>query len=137
MKPILFLLAVVTLPLHAGTISLDVSGVLGPLFGGSDPLKLAGQSFTLAGLFDANLAPVSVTADSATYALPVNLQIAVGALYLTGYNADLTITTPPSGPDTVTLDFSVIQSNFSPDVYASLSLPAGTFSGPALRDFSA
>ncbi len=137
MKAVVFLLAALTVPAHAGIVNFDVQGLLGPLLSGSDPLKLAGQDFMASGAFSQDLTAIGTTGDSATYSLPGTLQITVGALTLTGYNANLTITDPASGPGTVSLGFSVIQAEFNPDVFATLSLPEGALQGAAIQDFSA
>jgi len=136
MKAALLLFTALTIPVHAGTISLDVTGTLGPLLFGTDPLQLSGQTFEASGSFSQDLVPVDTTDDSAAYALPVNLQIMVGALVFTGYDPLLTVVVPSSGPDSVSLSFSVLPAQFSPDVYAFLSLPAGTLVNTGLQDFS-
>lgn len=131
-----FAFAAVSVPLHAGTISFDVSGLLGPVLSGLDPLKFSGQTFSANGSLDANALPVSTTADSATYSIPGNIQITVGAIALNGFNALLTVTDPASGPDTLSLDFSVVEMTFTPDVTTVLSLPEGTLNGTALQNFT-
>lgn len=121
----------------AGTLSFEVSGLLGPDMQGIDPLQLAGLTFTATGEIDPTTAPFFVTADSASYELWGDLQVMVSKLPLTGYGVTLIMTAPPSGPDTVFVDFTVDEFGFSPEVIASLSLPAGTLSGTAIQAFSA
>ncbi len=60
-------LAVSALPARAGTISFEIGGTLGPVLSGSDPLNLAGQTFTATGSLDRNTPPSGSTLDSATY----------------------------------------------------------------------
>lgn len=136
MKAFVFLLAVLSIPAaHASLINLEISGTLGPKLSGVDPLGLTGQSFLVTALFDSSLIPVSMMGDSATYDLNGNLEIKAGKIDLTGYNATLTLTAPPSGKDTLALSFSVVEFSFEPEVYATLSLPAGTLNGTGIQDF--
>jgi hypothetical protein len=127
-------LTILALPAAAGTLSIDVNGVLGPLLDGADPIHLDGAIFTATGTIDQNAAPISVSGDSATYYLPGNLQIMLGNTTLTGYDAMLTMTAPSAGPDTMVLDFSIFQ-NAAPDVTASLTLPSGTLDGIEVQSF--
>ena len=129
--------AALAMPADASSIALDVNGVLGPVLGGSDRLGLTGLYFTLTGVMDQDAAPISTTADSATYSVPGTLQIALGNLMLTGYGATLTLTDAPSGPDLVTIAFDVTEFNFNPDVWATLSLPPDTLQGTGIQDFTA
>lgn len=131
----LLLLAALAIPLQASTLALDVNGVLGPVLSGSDRLGLTGLYFTLSAVIDQNSSPVRTTADSATYSVPGSLEIELGNLILTGYNATLTLTDPGSGPDVMSIAFGVTEFNFTPDAYATLSLPAGTLQGTGLQDF--
>jgi hypothetical protein len=128
-------LAALPPPADAGLLSIDVSGVLGPVLQGSDPIHLAGDTFTATGEIDANAVPIGASGGSAIYDLSGNLQIALGHLNLTGYDPMLTITAPSSGPDTVFLDFSVVEYSFTPDVIAEFTLPAGTLDGTGVQSF--
>lgn len=130
---LLLLFAVV--PVQASTLALDVNGALGPVLGGSDRLGVTGLYFTLSAVIDQNSSPIRATGDSATYSVPGNLEIELGNLILTGYNATLTLTDPGSGPDVMSVAFGVTEFNFTPDAYATLSLPAGTLDGTGLQDF--
>ena len=123
-------------PARAGTVSFDVSGMLGPVLDGIDPLKFAGQAFTATGSLDENTLPIGTTADSATYGIPGDILISLGAVTLNGFNATLTLAAPPSGPDTMALDFSVTELSFTPVVSAILSFPEGTLNGTGLQNFS-
>jgi hypothetical protein len=122
-------------PGMAGTLDIDVYGVLGPLLQGSDPIHLAGVDFSATGAIDANAVPIFEAGDSYTYDLLGNLQITLGKVVLTGYDPQLTITAPPSGPDTVVLDFGVTEFSFTPVVEAFLTLPEGTLSSSELQPF--
>jgi len=127
---------------RAGTVTFDVSGTLGPVLAGSDPFNFDTQPFEASGSLDANTPPSGTTANSATYDIPGNIQITVGPLgpsVLTGYNGQLTLIAPPSGPDTMMLSFSVSVTELytAPDVIASLSLPEGTLNGTGLQSFQA
>jgi len=130
-----FLFTAPAVPAHASSIGLDIEGVLGPVLAGSDRIGLSGLYFSLTGVIDQDSSPVRVTADSATYNLPEGLEIAVGNLVLTGYNATLTLTDPAYGPDMLTVAFGVTEFNFTPDAWATLFLPAGTLDGTGLQDF--
>jgi hypothetical protein len=121
----------------AGTLSMNVSGVLGPDLQGIDPLGLAGLTFTATGAVDPNAPPIYAAGDSATYEIWTDLQVTLSKLDLTGYDTMLTITAPPSGPDTVIMEFTVDEFGYSPEVVASFSLPAGTLNGSGIQAFSA
>jgi len=131
------LLAVLAIPVQASTLALDITGTLGPSLFGTDRLGLSGIGFTLTGVIDQGLSPIYTTADSATYSLPGDLEIALGLahLVLTGYNATLTLTDPASGPDILEIGFGATEFNFNPDVTATLYLPPGTLHGTGLQDF--
>jgi len=133
----LLLFIAVSIPMYAGTVNFGATGTLGPLLDGIDPLGLNGDSFTLTGSINQNAVPISVSSDSATYNVPVDLNVIVGSLNLTGYYATLTLTDPLSGPDTMTLAFSVVNIPFDPEVTATLLLPDGTLHGTGIQNFSA
>jgi hypothetical protein len=124
-------------PVMAGTLDIDITGLLGPVLQGSDPIHLAGVDFSATGEIDANAVPIFVAGDSSTYDLVGNLQITLGQLALTGYNPQLTITTPPSGPDTAVIDFGIVEFGFTPVAEAFLTLPQGTLSSSAVQPFGA
>ena len=128
-------LAALPIPAAAGLLSIDVNGVLGPVLQGSDPIHLAGDTFTATGSIDPNAVPISTSTDAAIYLLSGDLQVLVSNLTLTGYDAMITVIAPPSGPDTVVLDFSVLAYSSTPDVTASFTLPAGTFDGTGIQTF--
>jgi hypothetical protein len=133
-----FLSMALSIPARAGTVNFGTTGTLGPVLDGSDPLQLSGLSFSLTGSIDQNAVPISVTSDSATYLLPVNLSVRIGGLLpLTGYNSMITLTDPLSGPDTVSIDFNVVELSFTPIVGATLSLPDGTLNGTGIQNFFA
>ncbi len=133
---LVLLFAAFALPARAGTVSFDASGTLGPLLSGVDPLGFVGQAFITSGSLDENTPPTSTTADSATYNIPGNILITLGPVPLNGSNGTLTLTAPPSGPDTMALDFSVTVVGYTSDVTAILSLPEGTLSGTGLQNFA-
>ncbi|MGA3041657.1 MAG: PEP-CTERM sorting domain-containing protein [Bryobacteraceae bacterium] len=126
-------LAILKAPAFAGTLSLDVSGVLGPDLQGIDPLNMVGLTFSASGAINPNAAPIFVTGDSATYDFSEDLQVTLSKLTLTGYDATLTITAPPSGADTMIVEFDVDEFGFTPEVVASFSLPAGTLNGTEIQ----
>jgi|ERR1019366_126095 hypothetical protein len=128
-------LVALSIPAFAGTLDIDVNGVLGPVLQGADPIGLTGVTFTATGAIDANAVPIGIAGDSYTYDLSGNLQIMLGKLTLTGYNPELTITAPPSGPDTAVLDFGVTEFGFTPLVEAYLTLPPGTLNGTEIQKF--
>ena len=134
-----FLLTLVTLPLPgiAGTLDINVNGVLGELLQGNDAVGLTGIGFSATGTIDPDAAPVSIAGDSYTYDLAGYLQIMLGKIAMTGYDAQITLTAPLSGPDTVVLDFGVTEFGITPEVEAYLTLPAGTLDGPWVQPFQA
>src|SRR5579871_1802289 len=134
MRALFILLTTLTLPVCASTINIDINGTLGPLLAGSDPLNLAGDLFSAQGSFTDPFTLISGNGSSATYNVPGDLQIQAGNFDLTGYNATLTITDPSSGPDTLTLAFTIIQVITSPQAAVTISLPAGTFGSDNIQN---
>jgi PEP-CTERM motif len=130
-------LLLLVIPLHAGTLTFQTVGTLGPLLSGLDPLGFSGDSFTLSGTLASDAVPVSTTADSATYDFADDLQIMLGAFPLTGYFATITFTDAPTGPDLVSVDFNAVEFSFTPIINATLSLPEGTLNGTGIQNFSA
>lgn len=132
-------LSLVSLPRPgiAGTLDINVNGVLGPLLQGVDGIGLAGVTFSAAGAIDQNAAPIFSAGDSYTYNLSGDLQLTLGKISLTGYNPELTITATASGADTAVLDFGVSEFGFTPVVEAFLTLPAGTLDGSGVQPFGA
>ncbi|MFN7993678.1 MAG: PEP-CTERM sorting domain-containing protein [Bryobacteraceae bacterium] len=124
-------------PVSAGMIGFDISGTLGPVLTGIDPLHLDGSAFSATGSIDQNAVPISTTENSATYLLPAPIQVIAGNINISGYNASLTVTDSSSGPDIISLDFSAVEVIFTPDVNATLSLPDGTLTGTGIQNFFA
>src|ERR1035438_4542016 len=83
---VFLILVTLPVPAAAGTLSFDVSGVLGPVLQGPDPIQLAGATFTATGAIDPEALPIGISGDSATYDLAGNLQITAGTFTLTGYD---------------------------------------------------
>jgi hypothetical protein len=132
---VFLILVTLPVPAAAGTLSFDVSGVLGPVLQGPDPIQLAGATFTATGAIDPEALPIGISGDSATYDLAGNLQITAGTFILTGYDAMLTMTAPPSGPDTLFLDLRVTEYGFTPEIAAFFRLPSGTLNGTEIQKF--
>ena len=124
-------------PAQASSIGLETAGQLGPLLNGIDPLGLAGQDFLLTLSLPLDSLPISKTSDSATYSIPGTLNITIGALNFSGFYGNLTLTDPPSGPDTVGLDFLVSELGFVPVVTTTLVLADGTLNGTGLQNYTA
>jgi hypothetical protein len=131
------ILAMLPAPGMAGTLDIDVTGVLGPVLQGSDAIRLSGATFTATGAIDASAVPVGISGGAYVYDLSGDVQITLGLLTLTGYNPELILSAPSSGPDTAILDFSVTEYGFAPVVEAFLTLPPGTLNGPGVQPFSA
>ena len=79
----LFMLAMVALlgvcPLLATNIVYTVTGTLGPVLSGSDPLGANGQSGTLTASISPSAVPKSTTTNSATYSVPQGaVQVIIG-----------------------------------------------------------
>jgi hypothetical protein len=132
---VFFTLVTLPAPGMAGTLDVGVSGVLGPVLEGSDPIYLAGAPFTATGAIDANAVPIFTAGDSYTYDLLGTVQITLGQLTLTGYNPELTITASASGADTAVLGFGVTEFGFTPVVEAFLALSPGTLNGSGVQPF--
>jgi PEP-CTERM motif len=133
---ILISLALV-LPVQASILTFDMTGVLGPLESGTDPLSLAGDSFEFTGTIDQNAVPVSTDVGSATYDVSGDVQLIMRGLTFTSQDASLTIMDSDGGPDYLLFTFQLSAYGFTPEIAASLSLPAGTFTGAAPQDFGA
>jgi len=131
------ILAMLPAPGMAGTLDIDVTGVLGPVLQGSDAIRLSGATFTATGAIDASAVPVGISGGAYVYDLSGDVQITLGLLTLTGYNPELILSAPSSGPDTAILDFSVTEYGFAPVVEAFLTLPAGTLIGSGVQPFTA
>jgi PEP-CTERM motif len=129
--------AVISMPVYASTIALQITGTLGPVLSGTNPVHIGGDDFSLTGEIPQNLQPVSITSDSATYVLPNNLAITLDTLSLVGTGAVLTLTDQPGLPDILSLDFDSQFANFPVSFSSELSLPKGTLHGTGLQNFTA
>src|ERR1022692_2338164 len=58
---VFLILVTLPVPAAAGTLSFDVSGVLGPVLQGPDPIQLAGATFTATGAIDPEALPIGIS----------------------------------------------------------------------------
>lgn len=122
-------------PLMAANITYTVSGTLGPVLSGSDPLGGNGESGVLTAVASNTLAPTSKTKTSATYTLPagaITVNIG-GTVYGTTGTSTMKYTFPASGPDTVVFTTTVSISGITGTVVGTASLAHGSFTSTVLK----
>jgi len=114
----------------ASTIAMTVTGTLGPVLSGSDPLGGNGQSGTINVSVSESLTPTKRTSTSVTYTLPVGaITITIGGTtYSTPNTTTMKITVPASGPDIISLTTSVTYLGIKGTVTGTAALAAGSFS---------
>ena len=122
-------------PLMAASITYTISGTLGPVLSGSDPLGANGESGVLTATAGATLTPTKHTATSATYTLPagaitVNID---GTSYGTTGTSTLEFTFPAAGPDTMVFSATLSVDGFTGTVVGTASLAKGSFTKAALK----
>jgi hypothetical protein len=122
-------------PLMAASITYTISGTLGPILSGSDPLKANGESGVLTAVASTKLTPTKKTKTSATYTLPagaitVNID---GTNYGTTGTSTLELTFPAAGPDTMVFSATLSVDGFSGSVVGTASLAKGSFTKAALK----
>ena len=116
-------------PLMAANITYTISGTLGPILSGSDPLGANGESGVLTATASSTLTPTSKTATSATYTLPVGaITVNIGGtVYGTTGTSTLKYTFPAAGPDTMVFTATVSVDGFKGTVVGTASLAKGSF----------
>ncbi len=129
-------LVFVLCPLLAATnINYTITGTLGPVLSGSDPLGANGQSGTLTAVVSTTLTPTSHTATSATYTLPAGAITVVigGTTYGTTGTSTLKYNLPASGRATMVITSTISVSGLKGTVVGTASLSHGSFPKSVLK----
>jgi hypothetical protein len=119
----------------AQTITYTISGKLGPVLSGSDPLSANGKSGVLTAVVGSTLVPKSKTKTSATYTLPagaITVKIG-GSNYATKGPSTLKYTFPAKGPDTMVISTKVSEEGITGTVVGTASLAKGSFTRAVLK----
>jgi len=121
--------------LAAADIMYTISGTLGPILSGSDPLGANGESGILTATFSPTLTPTSSTSTSATYTLPAgSITVNIGGtLYGTVGSSSMKYNIPASGPDTIVITSKVNVDGIDGTVVGTASLAHGSFTSAALK----
>ncbi len=116
--------------LAAAGITYTISGTLGPVLSGSDPLGANGETGVLTIVVNQALTPTSTTATSATYTLPAGSITVVigGTTYGTTGNPTIKYNVPASGPDSIVVNATVNVSGIPGTVVGTAYLAHGSFS---------
>jgi len=122
-------------PLMAANITYTISGTLGPVLAGSDPLGANGESGVLTATVSNTLTPTSKTSTTATYTLPVGaITVNIGGtVYDTTGTSTLKYSIPASGPDTMVITTSVSVDGLNGTVVGTVSLAHGSFKSGILK----
>ncbi len=116
-------------PLMAANITYTISGTLGPVLSGSDPLGANGESGILTATVATTATPTSKTKTSATYTLPqgaVTVNVG-GTVYSTTGPATVKFTFPATGADTMVFNATISVDGFTGTVIGTASLANGSF----------
>ncbi|MGA2594684.1 MAG: hypothetical protein ABSH32_32700 [Bryobacteraceae bacterium] len=122
-------------PLMAANITYTISGTLGPVLSGSDPLGANGQSGILTAVVSTTAVPTSTTKTSATYTLPVGaITVNIGGtVYGTTGAATLKYTFPPAGPDNIVITAPISADGVKSTVVGTASLAKGSFTAAVTK----
>jgi len=115
------------------TITATISGTIGAILSGSDPLALSGQSGVVTVMVSESLSPTKTTATSATYTLPpgaITLTFDT-TTYTTTSASTMKITLPAKGPDVLVLTAS-IKDKLTVSVVGTIDLKHGSFPASVL-----
>lgn len=113
----------------AANITYTISGTLGPVLSGSDPLGADGESGVLTIVASTSLTPTSHTSTSATYTLPAGaITVVIGGVpYGTTGTSTLKYSFPAAGPDTMVVTSTVSVDALKGTVVGTASLAKGSF----------
>ena len=111
------------------TLTITMSGTLGPVLSGSDPLGANGQTGTLVVMASESLSPTSSTATSATYTLPPGaITVTIGTTtYTTSSKSTMKITVPPQGKDNLILTANLKEVGLTITAVGTAALRNGSF----------
>ena len=131
-RRLLFLAVVAILgvcPMLAANIVYTVSGTLGPVLSGSDPLGANGQSGTLTATISSAATPKSTTSTSATYSVPQGAVKVVigGTTYTTSGPATIVYDFPSTSNSKIVITATVKVLGISGNVTGTAQLAKGSF----------
>src|SRR5579862_3096275 len=111
------------------TLTYTISGTLGPVLSGSDPLGANGESGTITILINQGAKPKSTTATTATYGVPAGAVSADigGTTYTSTSPSSMKFSVPASGPDTITVTSSFTVDGLPATIVGIASLASGSF----------
>jgi hypothetical protein len=116
------------------TITANITGTIGAVLSGSDPLGISGESGMVMLMASESLSPTKTTATSATYTLPPGaITVTLGTTtYTTSSASSMRITLPAKGPDVLTLTANIKDHGFTASVVGTVDLKHGSFPASAL-----
>jgi hypothetical protein len=120
----------------AASITYTITGTLGPILSGTDPLGANGKTGTITIVVSETLKPKKHTATSATYTLPADaITVNIGGTnYGTTGTSTLVYSIPSAGPDTMVVTATVVVDDiFSGTVVGTASLAKGSFPSAVLK----
>jgi hypothetical protein len=122
-------------PLMAASVTYTVTGTLGPILSGSDPLGANGQSGTVTAVASTSLNPISKTSTSATYTLPAGAVTVVigGTSYPTTGTTSMKITESASKTNSMVFTTTVSVDGVSGTIVATVDLAKGSFTASVLK----
>ncbi|MGO4882806.1 MAG: hypothetical protein ACLP59_18600 [Bryobacteraceae bacterium] len=122
-------------PLMAAKVVYTITGTLGPVLSGSDPLGGNGESGTLTATVAQSLTPTSKTKTSATYTLPAGAITVVigGTSYGTVGTSTLEYKFPATGADSIIITATINADGFNGTVVGTAALANGSFPKSALK----
>jgi hypothetical protein len=117
------------------TLTITISGTLGPILAGSDPIGADGQSGTVTILASESLSPTKHTKTSATYTLPAGAITANvgGTVFTSNAPAKMTIKLAKKA-DTLTLIFASSVEGFSFTITDTTALAPGSWTTAVLEN---
>jgi hypothetical protein len=120
-------------PLLAANVTYTVTGTLGPVLSGSDPVGANGQSATVTVTASQTLTPIKHTATSATYKLPIGaLTLVLNGKTYTSTQVSYMTYTRPAGPSKLIVTTTVSEFGIPVTLTATVQLARGSFAASAL-----
>ena len=114
-------------PLMAASITYTISGTVGPVLSGSDPLGADGKSGSVTAVVGTTLKPKTHTKTSATYKLPAGaVTVHLAGKSFSAKTSTLKYTFPPAGPDTMVFTATGSIDGFTGTVVGTVSLAKGS-----------
>ena len=117
------------------SVTIVISGTLGPILAGSDPEGGNGKAGSITIVASESLKPIKHTTTSATYKLPAGAISTVinGTTYKSKSPADMTITIPKKGGETLFISSNVSVSGVTATITGTAAMAHGAFTSAALK----